>query len=129
MQKQAILMVIIVGMLLAGCQNTPAGEPPKAVESYLQALVARDQNAMTAASCANWEANALNEYNSFNAVKLNLQSLACQEAGQDGNYHLVTCTGQIIANYGAEDLQIDVAGRTYQVLQEGGRWRMCGYHD
>lgn len=129
MQKQVILMLVVIGMILAGCQSAPVDGPSKAVESYLQALVARDQNAMTTATCADWEANALNEFNSFNAVKLTLESLACQEIHQDNSYRLVTCTGQIIANYGAEDLQIDVAGRTYKVLEEGGRWRMCGYYD
>ena len=33
----------------------------------------------------------------------------------------------IIANYGAEDLEIDVAEQAYRTVQEGGQWRVCGY--
>jgi hypothetical protein len=113
-------------VFLLGC--SPAGSAADAVTGYLEALVARDLNRMTNLSCAAWEPQARLEFDSFAAVKLNTQDLGCKQVGQDQNYTLVTCTGSIIANYGAEDLQIDVAGRTYQVVQEGSEWRMCGYH-
>jgi len=121
------ILFITVALLLAGCTSS-SGNAADAVKGYLEALVARDFNKMSNLSCAAWEPQAKLEYESFAAVKLNAQDLACTQAGQDQNYTLVTCTGSIIANYGAEDLKIDVAERTFQVVQEGGEWRMCGYH-
>lgn len=120
----SILLIILVACNSAA-QTT---DPAKAVEGYLAALVERDLNQMINRSCADWEAQARVEYDSFAAVKLNLQDLQCQTSGQEGEYTLIACTGSIIANYGAEDLQIDVANQTYRVRQEGGEWRMCGYH-
>ena len=88
----------------------------------------RNANQVSLLSCKDWEPQARLEFDSFAAVKLALKDPQCQPPGQDGNYTLVTCTGSITANYGAEDLQIDVAGRIFQVVNEGGEWRMCGYH-
>ena len=125
---KAVVLVGLVASFLAACNPGTGQGASQAVETYLQALVARDQNKMIAASCASWESQAKVEYDSFAAVKLNLDHLQCQVSGQDDPFTLVTCTGSIIANYGAEDLKIDVAGRTYQAVQEGGEWRMCGYY-
>jgi hypothetical protein len=121
-----ILFSLAFILSLAGC-GSASGNAAQAVESYLQAIVARDANKMIAASCANWEPQARLEYDAFSAVKLTLNNLKCSESGQAKPYILVTCTGSITANYGAEDQQIDIAGRTYQVVEEGGEWRMCGY--
>jgi hypothetical protein len=122
-----VMSSLLLGLCLAGCTSS-SGDAADAVEGYLQALVARDFNRMSSLSCADWEAQARLEYDSFAAVKLNVRDLVCEPVGQEQNYTLVSCTGSIIANYGAEDLQIDVADRTFQVVQEGGDWRMCGYH-
>jgi hypothetical protein len=118
--------LFITLLILAAC-GASAGSPAKAIETYLNALVARNENAVVSASCASWEASARQEYNSFAAVTLEAKDLVCQAAGADGDYTLVNCTGVIIANYGNEDLQIDVAERSYRAIQEGGEWRMCGY--
>lgn len=83
---------------------------------------------MIAFSCAEWEAKAREEYNAFAAVNLSLESLSCRQTGEDGEDALIACSGKIIANYGSEDLEIDVAERTYRVVQEGSEWRMCGFH-
>lgn len=122
------LVSSLLMILLVACNTTAqTADAAKAVEGYLAALVERDLNQMINLSCADWEAQARVEYDSFAAVKLNLEDLQCQARGQDGEYTLIACTGSIIANYGAEDLQIDVANQTYRVRQEGGEWRMCGY--
>ncbi len=131
MQKSAVLFILIAGfasaLLLSGCGGSASSDAPSAVQGYLQALAAKDANKMTNLSCASWEPQARVEYDSFAAVKLTLKDLTCKEAGKDGSASLVTCSGSIIANYGAEELPIDVAGRTYRVVQEGGEWRVCGY--
>jgi len=123
----SIAVLLCISFLLAGCAGTGSNSAPKAIEAYLEALVAGDLNRMIAASCADWESQAKIESDSFAAVKLTLEGLECAETGKDDPFTIVTCQGSIIANYGAEDLQIDVADRPFQAIQEGGTWRMCGY--
>lgn len=121
-------LAFITAVVLSGCSSTSQGNGPAGVvENYLQALANRDLNQVVSASCAEWEPQARVEYDSFAAVRLELKDLSCQETGQATPYTLVGCSGTIIANYGAEDLQIDVADQTFRVIQEGGEWRVCGY--
>ena len=119
---------VAVALLLSGCASaSPEQAAAAAVQSYWQAIVDRDLNQLVELSCSAWEAQARTEFNSFSAVKLQLDNVACQSAGKAGPLVQVTCTGTILANYGAEDLTIDIAGRTYLVANESGEWRMCGY--
>jgi hypothetical protein len=132
MQNHLLLKFLLTGIFglitLAACNgNNPNLGAPAAIQTYLQALVDRDVNQMIASSCAAWESQARVELNSFTAVKLKLQDLNCQEAGQDTGYTLVSCTGLIMATYGTEEQQINLAGRKFRAVQEGGEWRMCGY--
>jgi hypothetical protein len=129
MSKIAVVVstLILFSLAIAACTSGTAGNPAGVVENYLQALTARDVNQMIGLSCAEWEPQARLEYDSFAAVTLNLNEVACKQTGEADAAALVSCTGSIVANYGAEDLQIDVADRTYRVIQQGGEWRMCGY--
>lgn len=112
----------------AACGSTNQSQPAAdAVTAYLEALVQKEENAMINQACAQWESQAKLEFDSFAAVKVALEGPGCSETGQDGSVTLVTCSGKIIASYGEEDLIIDLAERTYQVVNEGGEWRMCGY--
>ena len=127
---ELLSLILLAWLALSACNalnNTASA--PAAVEGYLQALVAKDENQMINLSCAAWEAQAKQEFNSFSAVELKLENLECEETGQEGEFTLVTCSGSMTASYGAEDLQIDVSDRTYQLIQEGGEWRVCGYHE
>ena len=125
--KQALLGGLAALLLLSACQGAAGSQgAAQVVEAYFQALVAKDANQMINLSCAAWEASAKQEYDSFAAVETRLEDAACQAGEQDGEYNLVTCSGKIIASYGAEDLEIDLGERTYQTVQEGGEWRMCG---
>lgn len=113
--------------LLNACQGaTNNSGAAQAVEAYFQALVVKDANQMINLSCAAWEASAKQEYDSFAAVETRLENVACQAGEQDNGVTLIICSGKIIASYGAEDLEIDLGERTYQAVQEGGEWRMCG---
>jgi hypothetical protein len=131
MQKKGfvLLLAIMISILaLNGCGGGNAENPgAKAVQVYLQALVNQDLNRMITVSCGEWESQAKQEYDSFAAVKLKLNNLSCHEINREGDSSTVSCTGSIIANYGAEDLEIDIANRIFKVVEEGGEWRMCGY--
>ena len=56
-----------------------------------------------------------------------LDEVSCSTEETEGDTRGVTCQGNIIATYGAEDRQLTLEGRVYQVVLEGGEWRMCGY--
>lgn len=120
-------IIPLIAAFLVGCSGA-GDQAARAVERYLQALANRDLNQMVSHTCAAWEAQARQEFNSFTAVELELKDVSCKVTGQDQSFTLVSCTGSIIANYGNEDLQIDVAEQTFRVIQEGGDWRVCGYH-
>ena len=121
-----LLMILLITVSLAGCTGAQSGGAERAVVNYYQALVDRDINKLIDSSCADWESQARTDFNAFTAVKLELSNLQCRTIGNDGEMQLVSCTGSIIANYGAEDQEIDIADRTYQVIKEAGNWRMCG---
>lgn len=126
-------ILLIIGALPAvfmvvACSAADQGQPAAAsVSAYLEALVQKDENAMINQACAEWEEQARLEFDSFAAVEVKLEGPGCLETGMDGSITLVSCTGKLIASYGAEDLVIELNERTYQVLNEGGEWRMCGY--
>lgn len=121
-----VLLFFLLAGLFSACASASA-DPSSAVTNYLQALVERDLNRLINNSCAAWEADARLEYQSFEAVKATLENLSCQTAEEVEGYTLVKCTGLIQANYGAEVLTLDLSQRIFQVRQEQGQWRMCGY--
>lgn len=123
-----LLLCVLALLIVGACSAPSAGNAPaNAVESYLHALAERDENRLIGLTCGDWEAQARQEYNAFTAVSLKLDGVTCSQVGQEAPFTLVGCTGKIVANYGAEDLEIDVAEQTYRVVEEGGEWRVCGY--
>ena len=89
-------------------------------------MVAKDAAQISNLSCAAYEEESLTTLESFNAVETKLKDLACSVTSESGDTASVTCTGSIIASYGAEDLVIDLSQRSYIVKKEGGDWRVCG---
>jgi hypothetical protein len=123
-----ILIILIALVSAAACSSQGAtNTPTDAIGAYIHALVAKDTNQVITLSCAAWEEQARQELRSFDANTLELKDLQCQEAGQEANATLVTCTGSILANYGAEQMELDLSNQVYKVVQEAGEWRMCGY--
>jgi hypothetical protein len=110
---------------LSACSD--GGSPEAAVENYLQSLIEGDQVGAVNASCVDWEAQARAEAASFDAIEARLEGVSCSVSGESGGFSLVSCQGVIIATYGAEDTELALEGRSYQMIEEGGEWRMCGY--
>ena len=121
-----MLLVVFTTLVLAACASSSDNAPVQAVEGYLNALVEKDANRLTTLSCGEWEEDALLELDSFQAVSARLEGLACEQTGTDGDTALVLCNGSIVATYNNEDQQLDLSVRTYQVVQEGGEWLVCG---
>lgn len=124
--KRTWLILASIPLIVAAC-GSAAGGPPQAIEAYLEALVVQDQDAVVNLSCADWEEQAITEVDSFEAVEAELTGVSCQEIGTSGDFTLVECTGAISVTYDAETQELALEGRIYQVLEEGGQWRMCGY--
>ena len=128
MRKFFLLLIVVLLAIptLAACASKKEDAPAKAVEDYLNALVAKDSDHLTTLSCSDWEDDALLELDSFQAVTTKLDGLACQQTGTDGDTALVLCKGKIIATYNNEDQELDLSVRTYQVVQQDGDWLVCG---
>ncbi len=122
----SLIIVMLAGILLAACSGSSDDAPAKAVEAYLNALVAKDENLLPTLVCGDWEQDALIELDSFQAVTPRLDNAACKQTGTDGDTALVQCTGKIIATYNNEDQELDLSTRTYQVVQDNGDWLVCG---
>jgi hypothetical protein len=121
-----IFTIISAILLLTACASANGNAPVQAVENYLDALVAKDADRLSTLSCGDWEDDALLELDSFQAVNTRLEEVACEQTGTDGSTVLVLCNGKIIATYDTEDQELDLSVRTYQVVQEGGEWLVCG---
>jgi hypothetical protein len=120
-----ISVIILAGILLSACAaNTDA--PAQAVQNYLNALVNKEADKLPTLVCGDWEEDALIELDSFQAVTARLENVACSQTGADGDTALVLCTGNIVATYNDEDQQLDLSTRTYQVIEQGGDWLVCG---
>jgi hypothetical protein len=122
-----LLPFFLLLLILAACSTKSAGSPAGAIEAYNQALVAKNADQLNTLSCKAWEADAKTELDSFSAVNVTLKDQKCQESGKDGDITLVSCTGTISADYNGEIMEINLEDHTYQAVQEGGEWRMCGY--
>jgi hypothetical protein len=122
-----LTLLILIPFVLTACASQADSGASGAITTYIKSLAAKDVNQLVNASCSAWEANARQELRTFDAVTITLQDLKCQESGEDGETALVSCSGKIVANYGNEVLEINLADRNYQAIKDGGEWRMCGY--
>lgn len=118
-------LILILSLILAAC-TSDTDAPAQAVENYLNALVNKESDRLPTLVCGEWEEDALIELDSFQAVTARLENVACSQTGTDGDTALVLCTGNIIATYNNEDQQLDLSVRTYQVIEQGGDWLVCG---
>ncbi len=122
----AVFFLLALVLLVSACGKAP--DPAAlAVENYISALVNKDAAQLSAVTCADWEANALMELDSFQAVATKAEGVSCSVSGTDGSTTNVTCQGKILATYNNEEQQIDLSVRTYQVVQQGGEYLVCGY--
>lgn len=122
-----VLLLGLAALALAACAGSQTGTASQAIEAYIKALVSKDKDAVVAAACARYEADAKLQADSFAAVTPALEGLSCIESGSDGDARLVTCKGVIHVTYNNEQQSLPLDGRTYLAIQESGEWRMCGY--
>ena len=127
MKKLLFVYIIGLAILLSACGSSTSSSPAVgAVEGYVNAIIANDADKLSALSCADWESDALIELDSLQAVTSTLEGFACQETGTDGDMTLVHCDGKMILSYNGENQELDLSTRTYQVVEQGGDWLVCG---
>ena len=127
MKKLLIICMVGLAILLSACGSSASSSPAVgAVEGYVNAIIANDADKLSALSCADWESDALIELDSLQAVTSTLEGFACQETGTDGETTLVHCDGKMILSYNGENQELDLSTRTYQVVEQGGDWLVCG---
>jgi hypothetical protein len=119
------LFVILTSILIAACSSKSDG-PAKAVEDYWNVIAAKDADRLPSLVCGDWEGEALTVLDSLQAVSARLENLSCSQSGTDGDTTLVNCTGKMILTYDTEDQEIDLSVFTYEVVEEGGDWLVCG---
>jgi hypothetical protein len=126
LKLKIVVFVLLISLFVASCGTTNSDAPAQAVQSYLDALVAKDAERLPTLVCGEWEEDALIELDSLQAVSARLEGVSCTQTGTDGSTTLVDCTGSIVLTYDTEDQTIDLANVTYQVVEEGGDWLVCG---
>ena len=122
-----IILLCVSALLLSACGGKSNDPASRAVEDYLTALVNKDATKLSGLACADWESSALLELDSLQAVKTRLDGLSCKTTGTVGTTSQVDCQGKILATYNGEDQALDLSARTYQVVQQGGEYLVCGY--
>jgi hypothetical protein len=123
-----LLGILIVGLaaVLPACSGGQHASAT-AVETFLQALADKNEAQYTTLTCADYELDALLEYDAFSLVKTRLEGLDCQATLVEGDNATVICQGEIVATYGNEDQTFDLSERSYAVINQGGIWLVCGY--
>jgi len=116
---------LIINTLLSACSPS-ADAPAQAVEDYWNTIVAKDAERLPTLVCGDWEEEALTALDSLQAVSARLENFSCSQTGADGDIVLVNCTGDMVLTYDTEDQKIDLSINTYEVIEEGGDWLVCG---
>ena len=110
--------IILISLLLSSCSPSPA----TVVEDFLTALAAKDEVRVLSLACADYEFDALLEFDAYALVEFTLKDVDCRSKGTD-----VICSGSIEASYGDEIRSFDLSERTYHLVQDGNDWLVCGY--
>ena len=120
------LFILATSLSLAACAPSEQGAV-QAVETYLQALVEKDQDRLLAAVCPAWETDALLELDALSLIETSLSDLACEQTGSENDQASVVCQGSIDATYGTEIQKFELGQRTFVVEKSGSDWLVCGY--
>lgn len=120
------MLWVLTILVLAAC-TASKNEAVIAVETYLQALVDKDQDRLLASICPSWETEALLELDALSLIETSLSDLACERTGTEGDFALVVCQGSIDATYGTEVQKFELGQRIFTVTRSGSDWLVCGY--
>ncbi|MCK7481756.1 MAG: hypothetical protein M0C28_34725 [Candidatus Moduliflexus flocculans] len=120
------LIVILAGIILSACASS-TDAPVQAVQNYLNALVNKEADKLPTLVCGEWEDDALIELDSFQAVTASARKCRLlPDQALTAMPPSSSAPGNIVATYNDEDQKLDLSTRTYQVIEQGGDWLVCG---
>lgn len=130
--KRMTLFILFVALLVAAVAcggnggNATDDRPAIAVEDYLTAKVAGDDEAIRAGLCAAMEADLERELRTFESVSnAAIEEMSCASDDPAATAETaVRCSGQIVALYGTEETTFPLAA--YLAVNEDGEWKWCG---
>jgi hypothetical protein len=124
--NRLLYLTIVLFFLVSLVACSSVDQAGKTVEQYLNALVNKDVEQMVSLSCSEWEESAIQQADSFQAVKTQLKDLSCKETGTESDISLVICGGSIVATYDAEEQVFPLDRQTYLVKNNDGEWCING---
>lgn len=130
MKQTILLLLAMTTILIAGCATDPTDPeaPANAVKAYLEARISKDNEIFQGTYCADFEATAITEFDSFGAVEAELIDMVCTVDNVEDGMAQVSCTGSIDVVYDGENTNsLDLSRQTYVATQNDGEWQMCGY--
>lgn len=132
MKKVIVLLsVVFVLSLTSACSGDQKSEKPAeeaaVVESFYNAIVNHDRDAVATIACADWEKAGKREVDAFAGTKTELVDFACSVTESGAETATVGCSGKIAATYGTEITDFPIEGRVHSVVKENGEWRICGF--
>ena len=128
MRKSVYLMLLtllVLSVVLTACSKMESS-PANTVQAYWQAVVERDRDSISQLTCADYEAAALTNFDSFQSVDIKLEGISCMSSENPDGSTEVTCNGLLKASYGAEETDFDLSIHHYQLINEKGSWLICG---
>lgn len=121
-QFRNVFIVMVLLLLLAACGASTAGDPAATVQAYMQAKANGEADTIRQLLCSEMEGVMEREIRTFESVSdVRIEGMACTHQGDSP---IVSCTGTIVATYGAEDTEFPLA--SYRVVEEDGEWKWCG---
>lgn len=126
MRNKLTFLMLALSIILSACGASASNGAAPAVEGYITALAAKDEAALISLSCADWEEDARIELDSFQLVEVTVNGMSCQQSGTDGDKTLIDCQGMLKMSYNGEPQELDLSTRTYEVVEQGGDWLVCG---
>ena len=69
------MLILMLSLILSACSGSNSDAPAAAVESFWQAMAAKDSAQLSSLSCADYEATALTTLDSFQSVDLELKDI------------------------------------------------------
>lgn len=118
-------------IMISGCAQRQFNEeaPSGAIENYLEARISKDSNTFIGTYCADFEFDALTEFDSFGAVEATLENMACITETISEGQATVTCSGTMEVVYDGESSNsMDLGRFAYVATLEDDEWQMCGYN-
>jgi hypothetical protein len=118
--RRLVALILLAGVL-SSCAGQTADDPANAVRQYLTAKAAGDADGVRRGLCSALEADLERETLAFKDLNARLEDMEC---AADSAASTVTCSGQIVLDYGGEVQAFPLS--TYTVVQENGAWKWCG---